>query len=196
MLLAIFSASAALVATPPFGTPMPYWTLISHVCPEPRCNIVGESAYRFEERSGPVFVDRQTSPLGNSGVLHCVLYLVCQQAPQLRYGRRERLFELGCGVVGHTAARRALASGRARARLYMMSDLADTRRVYGRREVTLELGEQLLLLLLHEVVAEVSSAPRIYRVRKMSRPGALHVTAQLGLLSSKVARNVKEEYGG
>ena len=47
----------------------------------------------------------------------------------------------------------------------MMSDLADTRRVHGEgREVTLELGQELLLLLLHEVVADVSSAPRIYRV--------------------------------
>jgi hypothetical protein len=129
MLLATFSASAALVATPPLGTPMPYWTLISHVCPEPRCSIVSGPAYRFEQRRGPVLVDRQTPPLLDSGALHCVLYVVCQHAPQLRYGQRKRLFGLGCGVVGHTAARRALASGRARARLYMMSDLADTRRV-------------------------------------------------------------------
>jgi hypothetical protein len=42
----------------------------------------------------------------------------------------------------------------------MMSDLADTRRVYGEGgEVTLELGQELLLLLLHEVVADGSSAP-------------------------------------
>lgn len=54
-------------------------------------------------------------------------------------------------VVGHTAARRALASGRAQARLYMMSDLADTRRVYGGeggQTGDVGLGELLLLLLL------------------------------------------------
>lgn len=164
MLLATCSASAALVATPPLGTPMPYWTLVSLVCS--RVHILHRgSAYRFEQRGGPVFVDRQTSPLLDCGALHCVLPRRVSIPSQLRHNLRKRLFELGGVAVGHTAARRAWASGRARARLYMMSDLADTRRVHGEgREVTLELGQELLLLLLHEVVADVSSAPRIYRV--------------------------------
>ena len=62
--LAIFSASAALVATPPLGTPMPYCSpvslrlrIVDSVCP-----------YRFEQRSGAVFVYRQVALLLDSGL--------------------------------------------------------------------------------------------------------------------------------
>jgi hypothetical protein len=72
MLLATCSASAAVVATPPLGTPMPYWTLVSHRCLG--CFVYrGMPAYRFEQRGGPVLVDGQTSPLLDGGALHGVL---------------------------------------------------------------------------------------------------------------------------
>jgi hypothetical protein len=76
--------------------------------------------------------------------------------------------------VGRTAARRALASGRARARLYMVSEYADTQVGIWEERCGCNEGSSLLLLLLllHQVVTDVSSAPRIYRVLKMSRPGS------------------------
>jgi hypothetical protein len=132
MLLATCSASAALVATPPLGTPMPYWTPVSPYCSESSRLFRGMPAYRFEQRSGPVLVDGQTSPLLDCGALHWVLLLGVSGHSQLCRNLRQRLFETVVGIVGHTAARRALASGRARARLYIVSDLADTRQVYGR----------------------------------------------------------------
>jgi hypothetical protein len=92
MLFATCSASAAVVATPPLGTPIPYWTLVSHYC-FGRLICRGMPAYRFEQRSGPVLVNGQTSPLLDGGALHGVLHRRVSLHSQLRRNLRQRLFE-------------------------------------------------------------------------------------------------------
>ena len=84
--------------------------------------------YRLEQGSGPVFVDSKASPLLDSRALQwCLLGRVSLHS-QLRAEVRKRLLQLAATVGVHTvAARTARASGRARAKLYMMSGVADTR---------------------------------------------------------------------
>lgn len=103
MLLATCSASAALVATPPLGTPMPYCLLVSLSRPSPTSAVYrGPSAYRLEQRSRPVFVDGQTSPLLDRRALHwCLLRRVSTSFSIIEH-LRQRLFGHGGSAVGST----------------------------------------------------------------------------------------------
>jgi len=83
------------------------------------------SSYRLEQGSGPVFVDCEASPLLDDRALQrCLLRSISMCFPIA--GRLcKRLLQLAehAGTLALTAAARtARASGRARAKLYMMSE--------------------------------------------------------------------------
>ena len=82
---------ANAVLEPSLAYPLPSPT--SHICR-------GQLAYRLEQRSGPVLVDRQTSPLLDSGALHWVLPWGVSISASIAEHLRQRLFGHGGGAVG------------------------------------------------------------------------------------------------
>lgn len=81
-------------------------------------------------------MDGQPSPLLEAGALYWGLLVSISIHSVAGIVMRRRLFAHCGGAVGHTAARRALASGRARARLYMVSE-------YYRHALCIREGEYL-----------------------------------------------------